>query len=162
MILDATYNPYFSQVETDAGQVDVNLRYALYYPENPYPGSGTHAYFSMLLQPTDQPGIGHQLFRFLSGRGPSQNLRLHHLSYPHCFSIEQIPLFQSDGRIKYLSQACHCRFSGIVYLHSRHGYLPGLWLGLRESDYVLTNNFLLTKQNLFFKALYFGGCEMGN
>ncbi len=33
LVLDATYNPDFSQVESDAGQVDVNLRYALYYPE---------------------------------------------------------------------------------------------------------------------------------
>jgi hypothetical protein len=33
LILDGTYNPDFSQVEADAGQVDVNLRFALYYPE---------------------------------------------------------------------------------------------------------------------------------
>ena len=33
LILDATYNPDFSQVESDAGQVDINLRYSLYYPE---------------------------------------------------------------------------------------------------------------------------------
>jgi len=33
LVLDATYNPDFSQVESDAGQVDINLRYALYYPE---------------------------------------------------------------------------------------------------------------------------------
>lgn len=33
LIVDATYNPDFSQVESDAGQVDINLRYALYYPE---------------------------------------------------------------------------------------------------------------------------------
>jgi hypothetical protein len=33
LILDATYNPDFSQIEADAGQVDVNLRYDLYYPE---------------------------------------------------------------------------------------------------------------------------------
>ena len=30
---DATYNPDFSQVESDAGQVDFNIRYSLYYPE---------------------------------------------------------------------------------------------------------------------------------
>jgi len=30
---DATYNPDFSQVESDAGQIDFNIRYALYYPE---------------------------------------------------------------------------------------------------------------------------------
>jgi len=33
MTLDAAYNPDFSQVEADAGQIDVNLRYNLYYPE---------------------------------------------------------------------------------------------------------------------------------
>jgi len=33
LILDATLNPDFSQVEADAGQVDVNLRYNLFYPE---------------------------------------------------------------------------------------------------------------------------------
>lgn len=33
LILDAAVNPDFSQVESDAGQVDANLRYALYYDE---------------------------------------------------------------------------------------------------------------------------------
>lgn len=33
LTLDATYNPDFSQVESDAGQIDVNQRYALYFHE---------------------------------------------------------------------------------------------------------------------------------
>ena len=33
LILDGTVNPDFSQIESDAGQVDVNLRYSLFYPE---------------------------------------------------------------------------------------------------------------------------------
>ncbi len=33
LILDATWNPDFSQVEADAGQVDANLRYDLYFAE---------------------------------------------------------------------------------------------------------------------------------
>lgn len=33
LILDGTYNPDFSQVEADAGQVDINLRYGLFYAE---------------------------------------------------------------------------------------------------------------------------------
>jgi len=33
LTLDGTYNPDFSQVEADAGQVDANLRYSLFYPE---------------------------------------------------------------------------------------------------------------------------------
>ena len=33
LTLDATYNPDFSQVESDAGQIDVNLRSSLFYSE---------------------------------------------------------------------------------------------------------------------------------
>ncbi len=33
LTLDGTYNPDFSQVEADAGQIDINLRYELFYPE---------------------------------------------------------------------------------------------------------------------------------
>jgi hypothetical protein len=33
LILDGTINPDFSQIEADAGQVDVNLRYDLFFPE---------------------------------------------------------------------------------------------------------------------------------
>jgi len=33
LILDGTVNPDFSQVESDVGQVDFNVRYAPYYPE---------------------------------------------------------------------------------------------------------------------------------
>jgi len=42
LILDGTYNPDFSQVESDAGQVDVNLRFALFFPEKrPFFTEGT-------------------------------------------------------------------------------------------------------------------------
>jgi hypothetical protein len=33
MVFDSTYNPDFSQVEADMPQIDVNQRYALYFPE---------------------------------------------------------------------------------------------------------------------------------
>jgi hypothetical protein len=33
IITDITINPDFSQVEADAGQIDINLRYQLFYPE---------------------------------------------------------------------------------------------------------------------------------
>lgn len=33
LILDATLNPDFSQVEADAGQIDANLRHGLFFPE---------------------------------------------------------------------------------------------------------------------------------
>ena len=46
LILDLTYNPDFSQVESDAGQVEENLRYTLYYPEKrPFFLEGNEHYF---------------------------------------------------------------------------------------------------------------------
>lgn len=33
LVLDATYNPDFSQIESDAGQIDINLRNSLFFPE---------------------------------------------------------------------------------------------------------------------------------
>jgi hypothetical protein len=33
VVLDSTINPDFSQIEADMPQIDVNQRYALYYPE---------------------------------------------------------------------------------------------------------------------------------
>ena len=47
LVLDATYNPDFSQVEADAGQIAVNERFALYFPEKrPFFLEGTDV-FSM-------------------------------------------------------------------------------------------------------------------
>lgn len=33
LVLDLTYNPDFSQIESDAGKIDINLRNPLYFPE---------------------------------------------------------------------------------------------------------------------------------
>jgi len=52
---DAAYNPDFSQVESDAGQVDFNIRYALYYPEKrPFFMEGQE-YFQFAANPEDSP-----------------------------------------------------------------------------------------------------------
>ncbi len=45
LILDGTINPDFSQIEADAGQVDANLRYDLYFPETrPFFLEGSEAF----------------------------------------------------------------------------------------------------------------------
>ena len=52
---DAAYNPDFSQVESDAGQVDFNVRFALYYPEKrPFFMEGIE-YFQFAGNPEDSP-----------------------------------------------------------------------------------------------------------
>ncbi len=54
LILDGTYNPDFSQIEADAGQVDVNLRYMLYYPEKrPFFLEGSEIYNIAATQTSD-------------------------------------------------------------------------------------------------------------
>ena len=59
LILDGTVNPDFSQVEADAGQVDFNLRYALYYPEKrPFFLEGREKFTMAASQVGDPLGIG--------------------------------------------------------------------------------------------------------
>ena len=54
LILDGTYNPDFSQIEADAGQVDINLRYALYYAEKrPFFLEGNEIYNVAATQASD-------------------------------------------------------------------------------------------------------------
>jgi len=46
---EAAYNPDFSQVESDAGQIDVNTNFALFYPEKrPFFQEGSDLYFSWI------------------------------------------------------------------------------------------------------------------
>lgn len=46
---EASYNPDFSQVESDAGQIDVNTNFALFYPEHrPFFQEGSDLYFSWI------------------------------------------------------------------------------------------------------------------
>ncbi len=57
LIMDGTVNPDFSQVESDAGQVDFNLRYSLYYPEKrPFFLEGQEKFFFASYQEGDPLG----------------------------------------------------------------------------------------------------------
>jgi hypothetical protein len=57
LIMDGTVNPDFSQVESDAGQVDFNLRYSLYYPEKrPFFLEGQEKFFFAASQDGDPLG----------------------------------------------------------------------------------------------------------
>ncbi len=55
LTLDATYNPDFSQVEADAGRIDINLRYDIFYPEKrPFFQEGSE-FFSFAGNPEEAP-----------------------------------------------------------------------------------------------------------
>jgi hypothetical protein len=54
LVLDGTVNPDFSQVESDVGQVDFNLRYAPFYPEKrPFFLEGRESFIVSATQPGD-------------------------------------------------------------------------------------------------------------
>jgi len=55
LVLDGAFHPDFSQVETDAGQVDINRRYSLFYPEKrPFFAEGPDP-FKFAAAPEDLP-----------------------------------------------------------------------------------------------------------
>ena len=63
LILDATYNPDFSQVEADAGQVDINLRSPLYFAERrPFFLEGTDIFSLAGIDQGRQQGILYSVY----------------------------------------------------------------------------------------------------
>ncbi|MBI4513111.1 MAG: carbohydrate binding family 9 domain-containing protein [Gemmatimonadetes bacterium] len=60
LALDATWNPDFSQVEADAGQLDINNRFALFFPElRPFFLEGRDAFAGAFLGSAEgDPGFG--------------------------------------------------------------------------------------------------------
>ena len=63
LILDATYNPDFSQVEADAGQVDINLRSPLYFAERrPFFLEGTDLLNIAGIDPSHQQGLLYSVY----------------------------------------------------------------------------------------------------
>jgi hypothetical protein len=63
LILDATYNPDFSQVEADAGQVDINLRSPLYFAERrPFFLEGTDIFNIAAIDQGRQQGVLYSVY----------------------------------------------------------------------------------------------------
>ena len=62
LIFDGTYNPDFSQVEADAGQVDVNLRSSLFYAEKrPFFLEGRENFWIAATQSSELDPVGYIL-----------------------------------------------------------------------------------------------------
>ena len=63
LILDGTYNPDFSQVEADAGQVDINLRSPLYFAEKrPFFLEGTDLFTLGGVDQSRQQGVLYSVY----------------------------------------------------------------------------------------------------
>ena len=57
LTLDGTWNPDFSQIESDAGQIEVNNRFALFFPEKrPFFLEGNDIFLTRFAMPGQDPG----------------------------------------------------------------------------------------------------------
>lgn len=58
LTLDGTWNPDFSQIEADAGQLEINNRFALFFPERrPFFLEGTDIFLTRFPAPGQDPGF---------------------------------------------------------------------------------------------------------
>jgi len=134
MMLDATYNPDFSQVETDAGQIDVNLRYALFYPEKrPFFLEGQE-WFSFGARMDNMPlnAVVHtrNIVDPLLGFKLTGKLGLQDTLYM-LYAQDEYPKYDDSSRINESSLGKNAHFSILRYLHrlKNDSYLGGFYTG---------------------------------
>jgi hypothetical protein len=129
LVLDGTVNPDFSQVESDVGQVDFNVRYAPYYPEKrPFFLEGREKYAIAASQAGDPLEAAIHTRTIMN---PSLGFKLNGKVAPRdtiaaIYALDELP----DG-----SPADRARFTIVRYKHalSEDGYLGAFWTGRSES-----------------------------
>jgi len=125
LIMDGTVNPDFSQVESDAGQVDFNLRYSLYYPEKrPFFLEGQEKFFFAASQDGDPLGavvytrsiIDPLLGIKLNGKISSKD------AVASIYAMDELPAGATED---------FAHFSIVRYKHAlrEDGHLGGFWTG---------------------------------
>jgi len=130
LILDATINPDFSQVEADAGQVDFNQRYALFYPEKrPFFLEGREKYTLAANRAGDPLGavvhtrmIADPLLGFkLDGKLAPRD------TIASIYALDELP---SEAASKY------AHFTIVRYKHAltEDSYVGGFWTGRFEGS----------------------------
>ncbi|MGM0667172.1 MAG: DUF5916 domain-containing protein [Bacteroidota bacterium] len=134
LILDGTLNPDFSQVEADAGQVDVNLRYKLYYPEKrPFFLEG-HDNFNFAATRADEHDPVNTLVHTRTIINPYAGVKLsgkagERVSIAAIYAADRVNSSSDPG----LNSMAHIPVFRIKYSLSDDSYLGGIYTG-RELD----------------------------
>jgi len=128
LILDGTVNPDFSQVESDVGQVDFNVRYAPYYPEKrPFFLEGREQFILAASQAGDPleavvhtRTIGDPFLGFkLNGKvAPKDTIAT-------IYALDELP----QGS---LGEQAHFTIARYKHALSEDGYLGAVWTGRTE------------------------------
>ncbi len=125
LILDGAVNPDFSQVESDAGQVDFNQRYALYYPEKrPFFLEGQEKFTLGACQPGDPLGsavntrtiVDPNLGFKLNGKVTSRD------TLAAIYAADALP---AGGP----ADSAHVTIARYKHALSQDGYAGGFWTG---------------------------------
>ena len=132
LVLDLAWNPDFSQVESDAGQVDVNLRNDLYYPEKrPFFLEGSDIFqmagFSPFTAAVHTRRIADPLLGFkLSGKLGARN------TLAAIFALDEA----GDNPLHQGSEAENAAFTVLRYKRSlsKDGFLGAFYTGREQGD----------------------------
>jgi hypothetical protein len=142
LVLDGTINPDFSQVESDVGQVDFNVRYAPYYPEKrPFFLEGREQFIIAASQAGDPlEAVVHT--RTITN--PSLGFKLNGKVAPRdtiaaIYALDELP----DGA---LSDRAHFTIARYKHALSEDGYLGAVWTGRTEGP---RSNFVAGADGLF-------------
>jgi hypothetical protein len=130
LVLDGTVNPDFSQVESDAGQVDFNLRYALFYPEKrPFFLEGREKFILAASEPGNpldsvvhtrtivDPLLG---FKLIGKLGPRDTVA-------SIYALDKLP---SGSPADY----AHVSIARFKHALSGDSYIGGVWAGRFEGS----------------------------
>ncbi|MEE4114881.1 MAG: DUF5916 domain-containing protein [Marinilabiliaceae bacterium] len=132
LILDGTLNPDFSQVEADAGQVDVNLRYKIFYPEKrPFFLEG-HENFNIAATRADEHDPVNTLLHTRSIINPLTGIKLsgkagERMTIAALYALDRV---DNDGQESIMA---HFPILRMKYSLARDSYLGGMYTG-REMD----------------------------
>ena len=134
LILDGTINPDFSQVEADAGQVDINLRYKIFYPEKrPFFLEG-HDNFIMAATQADEHDPVNTLVHTRSIVNPLTGIKMtgkatDRLTIAALYAADRVDdLYDADN-----TKLAHFPVMSMKYSLSEDSYIGGLYTG-REMD----------------------------
>ncbi len=134
LILDGTLNPDFSQVEADAGQVDINLRYKIFYAEKrPFFLEG-HDNFNFAATQADEHDPVNTLVHTRSVVNPYAGVKLtgkagDRITLAALYAADRVSP-GSDGEADLLA---HLPVFRLKYRLKDDSYLGGLYTG-REMD----------------------------
>jgi len=171
LIVDGTVNPDFSQVESDAGQVDENLRYALYYSEKrPFFLEGNEHFIIAATQASELDPIT-SIVHTRTIINPIADVKLtgklsDNLTIASIYAADELPDDMNDLYGKY----AHVPIMRLKYALTKDSYVGGIYAGTEMKNhfnrvagldemYRLGDGSMIESHALFSQSKYYGSSD---